>query len=163
MRNIVLWAVLILVMGSVNFSIFKKEETLNNGQVMLLELAPVDPRSLIQGDYMRLRYKMGTEVEEAWLEDEGRIVVRLDENNVATFVRVDKGEKLQESEHLLAYKNRRGMRLGAESYFFQEGNAELYANAEYGELRVDSTGASVLAGLRDENFERLDPSKSKRE
>ena len=54
---------------------------------------------------------------------------------------VDKGEKLRESEHLLAYKNRRGLRLGAESYFFQEGDADLYANAEYGELRVDSTGA----------------------
>ena len=35
-----------------NKSLLHKEDTLANGTLVLLELAPVDPRSLMQGDYM---------------------------------------------------------------------------------------------------------------
>ncbi|MFX7329222.1 GDYXXLXY domain-containing protein, partial [Acinetobacter baumannii] len=34
----------------------QKEMLLKEGQLVLLPLAPVDPRSLMQGDYMALRY-----------------------------------------------------------------------------------------------------------
>ena len=47
---------LIILLGLFNNSILQKEELLSNGQLILLELVPVDPRSLMQGDYMRLRY-----------------------------------------------------------------------------------------------------------
>ena len=121
---------------------------------MLLRLAPVDPRSLIQGDYMILRYAIAGEIREAQLqlEDKGFIVVSLDENNVAKFVRIHKGEDLQADEHLLFYRNRGALRLGAESFMFQEGDAKLYSKAQYGELRVDASGKSVLVGLRGEDL-----------
>ena len=38
---------------------------------------------------------------------------------------------------------------------FQEGDADLYAKARYGELKVDKSGASVLVGLRDDDFKPL--------
>ena len=47
LRYIVLWLVLLLILGMTNWSIFEKEQLLANGQVVLLKLAPVDPRSLI--------------------------------------------------------------------------------------------------------------------
>ena len=44
-----------------------------------------------------------------------------------------------------------GIKLGAESFFFEEGQAQRFASAEYGVLHVDEAGNSVLVGLADEN------------
>jgi uncharacterized membrane-anchored protein len=88
-------------------------------------------------------------------KDKGHIVVILDSNNVARVVRVHRGEKLGEGEYLLFYRNRGELRLGAESFMFQEGDADLYSKAKYGELKVDASGASVLVGLRGEDFKPL--------
>ena len=35
---------------------------------------------------------------------------------------------------------------------FQEGDADLYSKARYGEVKVDESGASVLIGLRGDDF-----------
>lgn len=51
---------LLLLLGYFNWSIYQKEQTLRDGQLVLFELAPVDPRSLMQGDYMNLRYREAT-------------------------------------------------------------------------------------------------------
>lgn len=155
MKNLIIWATLLLILIVTNIQITKKENTLTNGRIMLLRLAPVDPRSLMQGDYMILRYAIARDVPEDQLEGKGYIVVSLDKNNVATFLRVHKGEELGEAEHLLIYRNRGGLRFGAESFFFQEGRASLYSTAEYGELRVEASGISVLTGLRDSEFRSL--------
>ena len=154
-KKIIFWGTTLLVIVVVNLLIVKKESTLANGRIMLLRLAPVDPRSLIQGDYMILRYAIAREVSRTQLNDKGNIVVSLDENDVAKYVRIYEGDSLKEGEHLLFYRNRRGPRFGAESFFFQEGDADLYANARYGELKVDESGASVLIGLRDDDFKPL--------
>ena len=156
MRRIFFWGITLLVLVAINFLIVKKEDTLANGRTMLLRLAPLDPRSLIQGDYMELRYAIGREVPRIQLKrDKGYIVVSLDANEVAKFVRVHRGEALQEGEFLLFYRNRGELRLGAESFMFQEGDAKLYERARYGELKVDGSGASVLVGLRGEDFKPL--------
>src|SRR3990172_1997733 len=156
MRKILFWGTTLFVLVAVNYLIVTKENTLANGRTMLLELAPVDPRSLIQGDYMQLRYAIARGISKAQLnEDKGHIVVSLDQNSVAKFVRVHRGEKLQEGEYLLFYRNRGELWLGAESFMFQEGDADLYSKAKYGELKVDASGASVLIGLRGEDFKPL--------
>ncbi|MCP4693132.1 MAG: GDYXXLXY domain-containing protein [Desulfobacterales bacterium] len=152
MKKILFWGATLLVIVTVNLLIAKKEHTLANGRTMLLRLAPVDPRSLMQGDYMILRYAIATEISESQLEEKGCIVVSLDKNDVASFVRVHEGENLGPGERLLFYRNRGGLRLGAESFMFQEGDADLYSKARYGELKVDESGASVLVGLRGEDY-----------
>ncbi|MCP4610511.1 MAG: GDYXXLXY domain-containing protein [Planctomycetes bacterium] len=155
MKKILFWSTTLLVILAVNFLIISKENTLANGRTMLLRLAPVDPRSLIQGDYMVLRYAIAREISKTQLQHSGCIIVSLDPNDVAKFVRVHKGENLQAGEHLLFYRNRGGLRLGAESFMFQEGDAELYSNAQYGELKVDKSGKSILIGLRSEDLKPL--------
>jgi uncharacterized membrane-anchored protein len=154
---LVLSAVLVFVV--INLMTYKKERTLQNGKVMLLELAPVDPRSLMQGDYMALRYSIARNLRADTLPKDGTFVVSLDDAGVATFKRVhDSGIALSAGEHLLRYRVRAsGIRLGAESFFFQEGHAKVYSRAKYGELRVADSGDSVLVGLRGENQERLAP------
>lgn len=156
MKKFLFWGTTLLIIVSINLLIVKKEDTLANGRTILLRLAPVDPRSLIQGDYMVLRYEIARGISKKQLESKGNIVVSLDQNNVAKFVRVHEGESLQTSEHLLFYRNRGGLRLGAESFMFQEGNADLYARGRYGELKVSKSGASVLVGLRDDDFKPLE-------
>jgi len=45
---------LVLILALANWHITQKRAVIANGQVLLLELRPADPRSLIQGDYMAL-------------------------------------------------------------------------------------------------------------
>ena len=41
-----------------NVGIWQKEQLIAHGQPVFVELAPVDPRSLMQGDYMRLEFRV---------------------------------------------------------------------------------------------------------
>jgi len=160
MRNGVLWAVLVAVLAAANWAIVGKERTIANGETMLVALAPLDPRSLLQGDYMVLRYAIAGEIErslDAPFSADGVAVVRLDENDVARLVRVggstdDPGP----DERLLRFRKRgESLRIAGEAYFFEEGQAQTYARASFGELTVDSDGEAVLTGLRDSQYNRL--------
>lgn len=146
---LLLWTpALLAILG---WLVWQKEATLANGRLVLLELIPVDPRSLMQGDYMILRYKLAGAVPDKLLQDgaNGRLVLKLDKDGVATFARLDEGGPLAPDEALLTYRMRGELRLGAEAFFFQEGHASYYARARYGELRVAPHGEAVLTGLRD--------------
>ena len=154
-RAALFWFGLLLCLGVPAGLIVQKETLLSTGRVVLLPLAPVDPRSLMQGDYMDLRYRVandytdavGGETEPA---ERGTLIVRLDEHGVATFSRLDTGGPLEPAEQRLKYRNSHGSaRFGAESYFFEEGRADYYATAKFGELRVSERGDALLAGLRD--------------
>jgi uncharacterized membrane-anchored protein len=154
---------LLAVLVGVNASIAAKERLVARGTPVLLELAPVDPRSLMQGDYMALRYRaVDLEPSElaSWPRD-GRLVLRLGPDGVGRRARVHRdGEPLAPGELLLRFRRRGGeVRLGAEAYFFQEGTASTYEAARYGELRVAADGASVLVGLRDAARRPLGPSR----
>lgn len=159
MRNIVLWAVLAVVLILANWSIIGKERVLANGEIMLLDLAPRDPRSLLQGDYMVLRYSLAQTIMgqlDAPFSATGAAVVQLDENAVASFVGLDGTDQLAQDERLLQYRKRgESLRIAGEAFFFQEGQDEIYASARYGEVRVDASGEAVLVGLRDSEFDRL--------
>lgn len=162
MRELILWAVLGIVLVVGNLAIVGKERVLAGGETMLLTLAPRDPRSLLQGDYMALRYAIANEIEaqlDARFSIDGTAVVRLDANAVARFVRVATAdETLAAGERRLGFR-RRGpsLRIAGDAFFFEEGQQDLYADARYGELRVDEAGAAVLVGLRDAGFAPLGP------
>jgi uncharacterized membrane-anchored protein len=151
-------AALILILVMTNGLILQKHSMLKSGETILLKLAPVDPRSLMQGDYMALRYELERLISAQNVTDpprEGRIVVTLDGQGIASFVRIHHGEPLGEGEHLLRYRHRGNFRLGPDAFFFQEGHAKDYESARYGELKVSPSGDSVLVGLRGEKLEYL--------
>ena len=144
---------IVLVLGSVDYSIYRKERVIRSGETIFLELAPVDPRSLMQGDYMALRFRLADQIE-GWLGEGPRERVRkaplrLDNRAVATLA-PDAGS-LE-----IAFRIRGGrVWLGTNAYFFEEGTAERYTDARYGEFRVDrSSGEAVLVGLRDAALNR---------
>jgi len=159
-RRLLILVAAVLVLAVINFEIYKKEQLLVKGQTVLIRLAPRDPRSLMQGDYMVLRYQIARSPElRSFQAKEGFLVIELDKNQVAKFKRVYQDKThTAENEILLQFSKRRNqIRIGAESFFFQEGHAKYYTNARYGELRVSSSGKSVLVGLRDANFKPLEP------
>jgi uncharacterized membrane-anchored protein len=148
---------LIILLSLVTNSIFKKEKLLSNGQLILLELAPVDPRSLMQGDYMNLRYAISNNDTDS-ISKRGFCIVKLDTVRVAKKVRIqDDKTPLHEDEFLINYTSKqwRGINIGAESYFFQEGEGKKYEAAKYGGLKIDANGNSLLIGLYDENRQQI--------
>lgn len=163
-RQIVLWATLLLIFGQSILMISEKEEILNSGKVIYLELAPVDPRSLIQGDYMNLRYAISND----WRRDSAgnrstiKAVIALDSQDVAHFVRFHREEKvLVDGEYLLElFSNGFRLQVGPTAFFFQEGDAHYYEDAEYAELRLSPEGETILVGMRGESLEKLGPPKN---
>lgn len=150
---------LVLLLFYFNYSVVKKEQLIDEGRLVLLELAPVDPRSLMQGDYMRLRYAISENLHNHKFPKRGYCVVTIDTNNCAKRVRLQKGVKpLNDGEYLIEYTSSDwwNINIGAESYFFQEGHVKRYENAKYGGLKIDKNGNSLLIGLYDENRKKIE-------
>lgn len=150
---------LILLLVYFNHSIANKEELLKDGKLVLLALAPADPRSLMQGDYMALRYGISEGIGTENVPKRGYCVVRLDTNNVASKVRFQKDlTPLNDGEHLIEYSSpdKWNVNIGAESFFFQEGQAAKYERAKYGGVKIDRRGNSLLMGLYDEQLKRIE-------
>jgi uncharacterized membrane-anchored protein len=139
----------LLVLVAVNWNIVAKERIKTHGERILLELAPVDPRSLMQGDYMALRFALVRDISS---EVSGSVPLTVDANGVATL-----GSEADPGALRIRYRIRnRDVWLGTNAYFFEEGTARRYEAARYGEFRVDrDTGEAVLTGLRDEKFQAL--------
>jgi uncharacterized membrane-anchored protein len=132
-----------------------KEQTLRSGTLVLLELAPVDPRSLMQGDYMSLNYAIAFRNNDS-IPQNGYFVLQLDEHSVGTRIRVQENDTpLNTGEIIIKYKNH-GRNIGAESFFFEEGKAEKYEDAHFGGLMVDKHGNSILTGLFNNDFLKIE-------
>lgn len=140
------------------YAIVAKEALLKDGQLVLLELAPLDPRSLIQGDYMTLRYKISENADAKDIPKRGYCVIHLDSNGIASKARFQQHKSpLSRHEHLIEYTrpDRWNINIGAESFFFEEGQAEKYGKAKYGGVKVDKNGNSLLMALYDEKLQKI--------
>lgn len=154
-----------VILALLNWDIAQKERLIENGRGVLLQLAPVDPRSLMQGDYMALRFALGDDIRRAAgdggdkIGADGKVIVKPDEHNVARFVRLDDGQHpLQPGEIRLRYRIRDrwgAVKIATNAFFFTEGQGATYAPARYGEFRVNATGDAILTQLRDEQFNVL--------
>jgi uncharacterized membrane-anchored protein len=143
----------LLVLGGVNYAIFGKETIKRNGELVYIDLAPVDPRSLMQGDYMALRFRLAQEIERSLAPgtkpregEKGLAEVTLDARRVASLAKPGSSAPIR-----IQYRIRKGgVWLGTNAFFFEEGSESRYVLARYGEFRVDPTsGEAVLVGLRD--------------
>ena len=139
----------VLVLGAVNWSIVAKERIKTRGERIFLALAPVDPRSLMQGDYMALRFELANNIS---AEAEGSAPLFVDARGIATLNMSPATARLR-----IRYRVRNGqVWLGTNAYFFEEGSAERYQRARYGEFRIDrDSGEAVLVGLADEKLKSL--------
>ena len=161
MRVKILLAWSALVLAALNYGIYAKEQIKARGETLLLELAPVDPRSLMQGDYMWLGYKIARAAPIESLaagQKRGYLVLRADHNKVARFVRFYSGEDLASDEKLMRFHvlsayslEKRVLRIVPDSFLFQEGHAAYYQNARYGVFKFAGANEYLLTGLAAED------------
>lgn len=173
MRKIGILVILAVFFAGFGFSVIRMETLRTGGSDALLPLAPVDPRALLLGDYMALDYAINRDILGAlWKRDghtadtplEGRAVIKRAVPGdrpvppgegkpfpVAAFVRLDDGTPLARDEMPLAFKLR-GRRIitAAPAFYFQEGDAAVYARARYGRIKIDATGRTLLVALCDD-------------
>lgn len=159
------WLTLIATFGLlavINVDIASKERQLAEGTVVRFALAPVDPRSLMQGDYMALAYALETPILGALTEEEragslnAYVWVTLDEHAQAHFVAIDRGEPKPADVQRVQFRLRDGqIKLASNAWFFEEGSAARFDNARYGEFRLGDDGTVLLSALLDEQFNVL--------
>lgn len=155
---IYLLVVSVMILGLINFSIYRKQQILQSGARVFLELRPVDPRSLMQGDYMRLAYKLeqnlgsntpnrNQNARELW--------VKVDAQHIGTASRVASG-KPAANEYI--FKFNRGQ-IQPNSFMFQEGHADIYAMARYAVFTFAKGSRSdyVLSALADKDLRTIEP------
>lgn len=161
MRKAIALAAGLAMLAFVNFGIYGREQLLTDGRVVLLKLSPIDPRSMMQGDYMRLNFDVADRAfpfTRAFERRDGHIVVAVDRNGVGHFRRFADGKPLAPIEVALRYRVRGGRpNFATNAYFFEEGTAASYEAAEYGEFRVGKDGDMILTGLRDDRLRALKP------
>ncbi|HEX8622254.1 MAG TPA: GDYXXLXY domain-containing protein [Allosphingosinicella sp.] len=159
MRKAIALVAGLAVLAFVNFGLYQREALLSGGRVVLLRLSPVDPRSLIQGDYMRLSFEAADQAFPFRGDRptaDGHVVVAVDRQGVGHFRRIADARPLASGEIALRYRIRGGRPyLATDAYFFEEGQAAALADAAYGEFRVGDDGEMILTGLRDSHLRPL--------
>ena len=172
----------IALLGVVNYKVQQFEDVLATGKPVVLKIAPVDPRSLMQGDYMVLNYAILSEFQQSRVlpetnesnettentgidesspsEKKAYILVHLDKNHVATFCE-EQSEIPTDFKYCtpnvylpIRYKGGWLHKLPSQDYFFAEGKGEYYAQAEYAEYRFKD-GILLLARLLDKDLKGL--------
>nr|WP_321271823.1 GDYXXLXY domain-containing protein [Alcaligenes faecalis] len=171
----------VLVLGVANVAIVQKERILSDGQTVLLELAPVDPRSLMQGDYMSLNFALSQTLSalswglpkdvlakmdaQQWVV----VAVQLDANKVAqlkgVYLEQDGQERLWSEEgpvaepsdvmRLRMRRHRSNWTPGTDAWFFAEGSADRFDAARYGEFAVVEGGQSLLRAMLDKDRKEI--------
>ena len=138
---------LALILGVMTMNIIKYESHLATGETVLLELAPVDPRGFMQGDYMALSYALERDIFatlrpekpqddldnsenlenlqpdfQPYQPSQGYVIVKLDANNVGHFVRLANSSNRNDIDNLAA--NERAI-----YYRIRHGSVQLATNA----------------------------------
>lgn len=143
----------VAVLGVANVGLWRNEQLIAHGRPVLVEIVPVDPRSLLQGDYMRLAFRLPGDVPDAVGLDATRpkVLAALDERGVATVQRLARpGEAPGAGGLLIELAPSDGRwTLVTDAWHFREGEAARFAQARYGEFRVQPDGRALLVGLRD--------------
>ncbi|MEY4764734.1 MAG: hypothetical protein RI907_1407 [Pseudomonadota bacterium] len=148
---------LLATLLAANVGIWKSETLIRDGRPIFVALAPVDPRSLMQGDYMALRFDTGPWSTTSQPDTSPiRLVFQVDQRGVATALRQHQGETLQSNELVVRLVRKRGdWQLVTDAYYFKEGEAARWSRARYAEFRVDAGGRALLVGLRGDQLEQL--------
>lgn len=157
-RTIAIGLVILLQLAYIGSVTVYKETLLQSGTTVKLELMPVDPRSLLQGDYVQLGYTISNPPSPAQekliaMPYRARVSVVLapGADGVYTFQRLyQPGETLETGELVLNGRMSGGGRIyyGIESYFVPEGTGlDVQTNARYAHIRISAAGDAILESV----------------
>lgn len=169
-RRGALWILLggLVALGVANVDVWQKENVIAGGERILVRLVPVDPRSLMQGDYMRLRFDIPAEIlkelERSTVDSfqwsrRAVVVAKVNDRREAQLLRLaSEREAPGEGEVLLPLKQLKGAWvLVTDAYFFPEGQGHRFEQARFGEFRALPGGRALLVGLADEHGKSILP------
>jgi uncharacterized membrane-anchored protein len=153
-------AALVLVVGLSARAIIDRERVLDEGRVVLFELAPVDPRSLMQGDYMALRFAIDATLPPPNGAAPGPLprfaYVDVGADGRASLAGVGDDLPAPATSVPVRIRLRDGApSVGPNAFFFQEGQAAVFEGARWGEFRVAADGTALITHLRDGELQRL--------
>ncbi|MES2635117.1 MAG: GDYXXLXY domain-containing protein [Pseudomonadota bacterium] len=162
------WGAALMIAGAAatlavaNYSIWQKESLIASGQKVFVALAPVDPRSLMQGDFMRLNYNIPTtddaSLQQGMADARPHVIAQRDPvTGVATLVRVAPSNAPLAAGEIRIELTPIGGRwmLVSDSWFFREGDGDRWQAARYGEFRVAPDGKALLVGMADANLKTI--------
>ncbi|MEG0044783.1 MAG: GDYXXLXY domain-containing protein [Comamonas sp.] len=152
----------VLVFGAVNWDVRGKEQVIAHGQRILVPLIPVDPRSLMQGDYMALRFDLPPAVSEGLANitaPTAFVRAAVDGQGIATVqALVTDRKQAGAGEVILPLKRLKGQWvLVTDAYFFPEGQGTHFESGKYGDFRVLPDGRALLVGLADAEGKVIEP------
>jgi uncharacterized membrane-anchored protein len=180
MKTISNWVLVLtaaLAIVYVNLNAWQSQQIKLHGEILFLELAPVDPLSLVQGQYMRLRFgieKRYDSTQEGYQiiqnnRGNGLAIINLDSRRIGTLTGLLAPNLWQQQPHgsdtLLLQVHVQDtepdgsyvIRIQQNSFLFQENTEDRYAQAKYGMFRVQEDGRYVLVDLADEQLRPLSP------
>ena len=171
-KKILIIVNVIILFVITGFSAMKEEGYKKSDNYFYLELTPVDPCSLLQGDYMTLNYDIMDKAQEIIYNNgiiydskdennkflnmrKGYIVVQLDENKVAKFVKLSKEKTDEKGLIYIAFKSDGfNVDINANSYLFQEGTGKKYEEACYSKVVLVGNNLRLI-DLRDKDFKEI--------
>ncbi|MGP4770477.1 GDYXXLXY domain-containing protein [Acinetobacter sp. PFS20] len=148
----------------------KNEWHLHHSKSIFIELRPVDPRSILQGDYMALAYELNLQSLKALARSESEALdqvifnhpsvpakVILDSQNRVVRTILDNNNSFVGQSLILKNPENRLQALypASRSFLFAEGLAQCYQKAKYAEFKVNTKGEAILFDLRGEGLQPL--------
>ncbi|MCG2586882.1 GDYXXLXY domain-containing protein [Massilia sp. TS11] len=146
---------LVATLAVINVGIWQKEELIRTGRPVFIALQPADPRSLMQGDYMRLNF-LPLQSSRIERDAQARLCGRTDARGVLADAEIGHGACADPAMTSMAlhWRGQRWM-LVTDAWYFKEAEGVRFAAARYGEFRVTPTGEALLVGLRDADLKPL--------
>ena len=161
----------------VNVYAWQSQQIKLRGKILFLELAPVDPLSLVQGQYMTLRFGIEKSYD-ATPEDQHIIensrgnmlaIIHLDNRPIGTLTGlkpIDQWQQPPNPQDTLLLEvhawhtnsdESYTIQIQQNSFLFQENTEDRYTEAKYGMFRVQENGQYVLIDLADKHLRPLTP------
>ncbi|WP_456271265.1 GDYXXLXY domain-containing protein [Bacillus sp. AK031] len=158
------WKAIVIValmqIGFLGYQTFTNEKLLSEGTAVKLELAPVDPRSLLQGDYVTLNYEISQP--DSFLDigrpgEKVQLILRPD-GDTHTYSGIYKIRGKWNKEYIMqngdvaingVISGDGRVIYGIETFFVQEGTGtEIESSAEYAIVKVAASGNALLVELQ---------------
>jgi uncharacterized membrane-anchored protein len=146
----------VLQLGIIGYQTARSETLLATGASVKLKLAPIDPRSLLQGDYVALNYDISTPPfkdplqEKDWNRGKVKVVLTPDSQGVYISDRLYQDGEVLANHEIILNGQWNGSRIlyGIENYFIPEGTGRtVEQNARYAYIRVSRNGDALLERL----------------
>jgi uncharacterized membrane-anchored protein/uncharacterized membrane protein len=153
------------------YQVYSNERLLQHGETVTLELQPVDPRSLLQGDYVQLNYTI-SQLDTSTVNEKGpiTIVLRENEKGVHQYAGIYKfndkwnttfnkkpGDILLAGKVTEFWNQNTQVEYGIENFFVPEGTGlEVENTAKFAVVKVSENGNGILYELKSEPGEGED-------